>query len=137
MYNINLVEGKVVAKEGMLTEEGRAAWGDGVVIFEPGKPPRDYVEMIENGFDEAAKEIKTGKYGLAILDEVNVALFFGLLDRERVEKLLDEAPKGTELVLTGRNAPNWLTERADLVTEMREVKHYYQKGIEARKGIEN
>ncbi len=102
-----------VAKEGMLTEEERAAWGDGVVVFEPGKP------------------------GLAILDEVNVALFFGLLERARVERLLDESPKETELVLTGRNAPDWLMERADLVTEMREVKHYYQKGIEARKGIEN
>ena len=60
----------------------------------------------------------------------------GLTGKE-VEKLLDEAPKETELVLTGRNAPDWLMERADLVTEMREVKHYYQKGIEARKGIEN
>ena len=126
-----------VAKEGMLTEEERAAWGDGVVVFEPGKPPQDYVEMIAAGFDEAAREIKSGKYGLAILDEVNVALFFGLLDRARVERLLDEAPKETELVLTGRNAPDWLMERADLVTEMLEVKHYYQKGIEARKGIEN
>ena len=123
-----------VAKEGMLTEEERAAWGDGVVVFEPGKPPQDYVEMIAAGFDEAAREIKSGKSGLAILDEANDAL---LLDRARVERLLDEAPKETELVLTGRNAPDWLMERADLVTEMREVKHYYQKGIEARKGIEN
>ena len=48
-----------------------------------------------------------------------------------------EAPKETELVFTGRNAPDWLMDRADLVTEMREVKHYYQKGVEARKGIEN
>ena len=126
-----------VAQEGMLSEEERKAWGDGVVVFEPGKPPQDYVEMIAAGFDEAAREIKSGKYGLAILDEVNVALFFGLLDRARVEKLLDEAPKETELILTGRNAPDWLMERADLVTEMREVKHYYQKGVEARKGIEN
>ena len=126
-----------VATEGMLTDEERAAWGDGVVVFSPGHPPKDYVEMIAAGFDEAAREILSGKYGLGIFDEVNVALFFGLLDRERVERFLDEAPRETELVFTGRNAPDWLQERADLVTEMREVKHYYQRGVEARKGIEN
>lgn len=126
-----------VAEEGMLTEEERAVWGDEVVIFPPGNPPADYVKMIEEGFEEAAREACSGKYGLVILDELNVALFFGLIDRARVEKLLDSVPAETELVLTGRNAPDWLMERADLVTEMKEIKHYYQKGIEARKGIEN
>ncbi len=126
-----------VAEKGMLGEEELAAWGDDVVVFEPGHPPEDYVAMIEAGFDEAAREIRSGAYGLAILDEANVALFFGLLGRARVEALLEDVPAGTELVMTGRNAPDWLLARADLVTEMREVKHYYQKGVEARKGIEN
>ncbi|MBQ1918433.1 MAG: cob(I)yrinic acid a,c-diamide adenosyltransferase [Schwartzia sp.] len=126
-----------IAAEGMLTPEEREAWGNDVVVFPPGKPPADYVKMIEDGFDEAAEEACSGKYGLVVLDEINVALFFGLIGRERVEKFLDNVPEGTELIFTGRNAPDWLTERADLVTEMKEIKHYYQKGIEARKGIEN
>ena len=54
----------------------------------------------------------------------------------QVEELLEKAQENTELVITGRCAPDWLIERADLVTEMKEVKHYYTKGVEARKGIE-
>lgn len=126
-----------VAAEGMLSEEEKAKWGDGVVIFPPGQPPADYVALIAEGLAEAKREIASGKYGLAVLDELNVALFFELVTRQAVEELLAAVPEETELVLTGRNAPEWLIERADLVTEMREVKHYYQKGVEARKGIEN
>ncbi len=126
-----------IAAEGMLTEEERAAWGDDVVVFPPGKPPADYVALIGEGFQRAAAAVKSGEFGLAVLDEVNVALFFGLLSRETVETLLDDTPPETELVLTGRNAPDWLLERADLVTEMREVRHYYANGVEARRGIEN
>jgi len=126
-----------VAAEGMLTEEEKAKWGDGVVIFAPGKPPADYVKMLSEGLEEARRELASGKYGLVILDELNVALFFGLITKEQAEGLLAAVPEGTELVLTGRNAPAWLIERADLVTEMREIKHYYQKGVEARRGIEN
>ena len=79
----------------------------------------------------------SGRYELVILDELNMALYFGLLKREAVEDFLAKLPQTVELVLTGRCAPDWLIERADLVTEMQEVKHYYQKGIEARLGIEN
>lgn len=126
-----------IAEEGMLTEEEKKAWGDGVVIFPAGKPPADYVAMIAAGFAEAAKAAVSGRYGLVVLDELNVALFFGLVQREAVEALLDAVPPQTEVVMTGRNAPEWLLARADLVTEMREVKHYYNQGVQARKGIEN
>ncbi len=126
-----------VAEEGMLTPEERAAWGDEVVVFPPGHPPADYVKMIGEGFDEAAAAVRSGEYGLVILDELNVALFFGLVSRQRVEQLLAAVPKDTELVLTGRNAPDWLIERADLVTDMQEIKHYYARGVPARRGIEN
>ena len=126
-----------IAEEGMLTDEERAAWGDDVVSFPKGKPPADYVKMIEGGFDEAAKAVLSGDYQLVILDEINVALFFGLISRECVESFIDMLPPSVELVMTGRNAPDWLIERADLVTDMHEVKHYYERGIEARKGIEN
>lgn len=126
-----------VAKEGMLSEEEREAWGDDVVVFPQGKPPKEYVDCLEKGFLAARRRILSGKYFLAVLDELNVALFFGLIDRQPVEALLSELPDSVELVITGRGAPDWLLERADLVTEMREVKHYYSKGIGARPGIEN
>ena len=126
-----------VAEEGMLSEEDKKKWGDEVVIFPPGKPPADYVKLIADGFESAQKAASSGQYGVVVLDELNVALFFGLIPREKVEQLLDDLPSATELVITGRNAPDWLLARADLVSEIKEVKHYYQQGIAARRGIEN
>ncbi len=126
-----------IAKEGMLTEEEREAWGDDVVIFPEGNPPREYVDCLTAGFSAARQKILSGQFPLAVLDELNVALFFGLIEREKVERLLSDIPDSVELVITGRGAPAWLLERADLVTDMREIKHYYSKGIEARAGIEN
>ena len=126
-----------IAQEGMLTEEERAAWGDDVVVFPEGKPPADYLRLMREGFSLAAAAARSGKWDIVILDELNVALFFGLISREEVEALLDAMPPERELVLTGRNAPDWLLARADLVTEMKEVRHYYAKGVVARKGIEN
>ena len=125
-----------IAEEGTLSQDMRAKLGDGVVVFPKGKPPRDYVALIESGFQAASRAVLSGEYGLAVLDELNVALHFGLIERQAVEELLDMAPAETELVLTGRCAPDWLAARADLVTEMKEVKHYYARGVEARKGIE-
>lgn len=126
-----------IAAEGMLSEEEKKAWGDEVVIFPPGEPPADYVAMVEAGLREAKEAVAGGDYGLVILDELNVSLFFGLAKRESAEDFIDSLPENTELVITGRNAPDWLIERADLVTEMKEIKHYYTKGVEARRGIEN
>ena len=126
-----------IAAEGMLSEEEKKAWGDDVVIFPPGEPPADYVAMIEAGLKETQEAVAREQFGLVILDELNVSLFFGLAKRESVESFIDSLPKDTELVITGRNAPEWLIERADLVTEMKEIKHYYTKGVEARRGIEN
>ena len=75
-------------------------------------------------------------YDIVVLDEVNVALFFGLLTEEEVLALIDEKPAHVELILTGRRAPQAIMERADLVTEMREIHHPYTRGIPARRGIE-
>ena len=92
---------------------------------------------MQDGFAKAAAAARSGAWDVVILDELNVALFFELISREAVESLLDDLPPEREIVLTGRNAPDWLLARADLVTEMREVRHYYAKGVAARKGIEN
>jgi cob(I)alamin adenosyltransferase len=97
--------------------------------------PED-VGRARQGLARARSILTGGQYDLVILDEINVALWFGLLTLDEVMGLLDVRPEQVELVLTGRYAPPALIERADLVTEMGEVKHYYQQGIPARKGIE-
>ncbi len=75
-------------------------------------------------------------YDMVILDEVNYAVTFGLLDEAAVLTVIDEKPPATHLILTGRNAGQSVIDRADLVTEMREIKHPYQQGIKAQRGVE-
>ncbi len=93
-------------------------------------------EAARKGFDEIQRIIKNGKHDLVILDEVNIALYYKLIEVDELIVLIKEKPQHVELVITGRYAPEEIIEAADLVTEMKEVKHYYQKGIEARRGIE-
>ena len=80
--------------------------------------------------------MRNGDYGMVILDEANVAVMLGIVDLDDLLELINEKPNHVELVITGRAAHPRLIERADLVTEMREVKHYYRQGIAARVGIE-
>ena len=126
-----------IAEEGMMDERAREAFGDDVVIFPKRQPPDDYVALLTSGLVRALSVISKGETDLVILDEINIALSFELLQREQMEELLHALPPETELVCTGRNAPQWLLDRADLITEMRQVRHYYEQGISARKGIEN
>ena len=95
-----------------------------------------HMEEAHKGLQRAREVMLSGDYDLVVLDEVNVAIWFGLLTAEEVLDLLDDKPEQVEVVLTGRRAPQILIDRADLVTEMREVKHYYQQGVIARLGIE-
>ena len=88
------------------------------------------------GFEKIKKIIRSGKYDLVILDEINVALSYGLLSKEEVIGIIKSRPKTQEIVLTGRNAPRDIVKLADLVTEMKEIKHYFSKGVKARTGIE-
>lgn len=84
----------------------------------------------------AKKIIAGGKFDLVILDEIFLAAFFKLISVSEVIKLIKNKPKNVELVLTGRQAPKKIIKLADYVTEMKEIKHPYQQGLEARKGIE-
>jgi cob(I)alamin adenosyltransferase len=93
-------------------------------------------EQASEALQAARAAIDSGKFDLVVLDEVNVAVAWKLIEVEDLLKLIDEKPQNVELILTGRHADQRLIERADLVTEMVEVKHPYQKGIKARKGIE-
>jgi cob(I)alamin adenosyltransferase len=90
----------------------------------------------QSALAEASKEMAARQWDLIVLDEINVAVAFGLVPLEDVQSFLDGKPAGLEVVLTGRRAPQELIDAADLVTEMREVKHYYNDGVEARRGIE-
>ena len=126
-----------IAKAGRISEEELAEYGDTCVVFEEGNPPAEYVKMISDGFAEAREMVLSGEYDMVVLDEINCTMFFGLLDVEEVLELIRKKPAHTELILTGRCAPEEIIEAADLVTEMREIKHYYNNGVQARRGIED
>lgn len=126
-----------VVKEGSMTAEELAKWGDEVVVFPPGKPPREYLAVMAVGIERAKAAVSSGEYDVVVLDEINVAMFFDLVTWEQVQEIINSKLDSVELILTGRGAPPELIARADLVTEMREIKHYYNEGVEARLGIEN
>lgn len=92
--------------------------------------------VAQQAFEYARKEILTGGYDLVVLDEINIALRYNYIDVPQVLALLDERPEHQNIVLTGRNAPDAILERADLVTEMKMIKHPFEKGILARKGVD-
>lgn len=111
--------------------------GEGFVgIIDDKKDIEEHRAAAGKGLKLAGEKIVSGEFQLVILDEINVALKLKLVDRSKVEAVLDECPTGLHLVLTGRDAPDWLIERADLVTEMKEVKHPFKSGLKARKGID-
>jgi cob(I)alamin adenosyltransferase len=95
-----------------------------------------HADLACGGLARASEALRSGSYDLVILDEIDVAISCGLLTTKDCLGLLDARPGDVELVLTGRWAPQALIDRADLVTEMREVKHYYRQGTAARAGIE-
>ena len=94
------------------------------------------VRMAREALAHARDVVQAGAHSLVILDEVNVALDWGLIELDDVLDLIARRPQHVELVLTGRGAPPQLSAVADLVTEMREIKHPYQKGVVSRRGID-
>lgn len=104
--------------------------------FVHNKPQEEDFCAAREGYEEVKRVVASGSYDLVILDEANIAVYFQLLSVEDMLSLIAEKPDAVELVFTGRKADPRLIERADLVTEMKEIKHYYSKGITAREGIE-
>lgn len=94
------------------------------------------IARARRGLERAERVMTSGRYEIVVLDEINVAAWFGLVSIEEVLTVLDQRPAHVELILTGRHAAAEVLERADLVTEMMEVTHYYRRGIRAREGIE-
>ena len=93
-------------------------------------------ENVNQSWKQARNDILSDKYDMIILDEINYVISYGLLPVEEVLALFEEKPDRLHLILTGRDAHQSIVERADLVTEMNEIKHQYSKGIKAQKGIE-
>jgi len=101
-----------------------------------GEPTKDDRKRAAAGLEEVQETILAGGFDVVILEEINVALKIGLLEVRNVLELLKQKPDGVEIVCTGRGAPEELIEAADLVTEMRKIKHYIDRGVYARTGIE-
>lgn len=99
-------------------------------------PTDEDIKAARKGLEEIRKIIQDGKHDMVIMDEIHIALYFKLIHVDEIVELMKSKPDHIELILTGRYAPNEIIEMADLVTEMKEVKHYYQEEIEAREGIE-
>jgi cob(I)alamin adenosyltransferase len=110
--------------------------GRGFVKIGAEKPEPEDVRLVEEAWQFASEKIRSGEFDMVILDEINYAIRYKMLDPEKVLQALKEKPEMVHVILTGRNAHPSIVEFADLVTEMREVKHPYQKGIAAQRGIE-
>ena len=124
--------------------DAAAAFGDRFVIRAMGKgfiklggePDPEHVRAAEEAWSFAREKLFSRDYDMIVLDEINYAVSYGLVPVEPVVEALKQKPDDVHVILTGRNAHPEIVELADLVTEMREIKHPYQKGIEAQRGIE-
>ena len=110
--------------------------GRGFVKVGAEKPDPEDVRMVEEAWLEGEKAIQSGEWDLVVLDEINYAISYGMLDPEKVVESLKKKPEMVHVILTGRNAHPTIVEAADTVTEMRQVKHAYEKGVMAQRGIE-
>ncbi len=108
----------------------------GLGRFIKGKPSDEDVEAAQKGLERVKTLISSGEYNVIILEEANVAVTCGLFSVENLLEIMENKSEDVELVITGRGAHESVIEKADLVTEMREIKHYYHKGVQARTGIE-
>ena len=105
-------------------------------FVDPENPEQIDIELAAKGWARALEAVSDETLDILILDEINVAVSFGLIELDQIVRFVKDRPPRLELILTGRYAPDELVELADTVTEMREIKHHYQKGVEARRGIE-
>ena len=110
--------------------------GRGFVKVGGAETDAEDVRLVEAAWTEAREAIYSGDWDMVVLDEINYAIGYGMLDAAMVADALRDRPEMVHVILTGRNAHPLLVELADTVTEMREVKHAYQKGILAQRGIE-
>lgn len=138
VYFAQFVKGKIYSEidaiNRYIPEVTIKQYGRGCFIVN--EPTSEDIHAAREGLAEVAVVIQSGKYDLVILDEATIALHYKLFSTEELIAVLRAKSAETEIVVTGRYAPPELIELADLVTEMKEIKHYYRIGVQARKGIE-
>ncbi len=110
--------------------------GRGFVKVGGAEPDPEDVRLVQEAWNESAEAILGGQWDVVILDEINYAISYHMLDVEKVVDVLKRKPEMVHVILTGRNAHPAIVEIADTVTEMRQVKHAYEKGVMAQRGIE-
>ncbi len=108
----------------------------GLSCFINRAPKQEDIDAAQKGLATVTEIILSGKYDIVVLDEANIAIYYHLFTAEELIEILKRKPENTEIIITGRYACRELIDFADLVSEMKEVKHYYTKGITAREGIE-
>jgi len=138
VFIVQFVKKKICSEHRMLER-----FGDLVTMRQHGKgfilkrkANRSDIEAARAGLDEVREAMRSKKYDVVILDEANVAVKCGLMRADDLLELISVKPANVELVITGRYADERVLQAADLVTEMKEVKHYRKKGVRARVGIE-
>ena len=109
-------------------------YGMGCFIFD--KPKEEDIQAAQNGLKEIIEIIKSDEYDMIILDEANIAVYYNLITADELIAAINKRNNQTEIIITGRYATQEIMDFADLVTEMKEIKHYYQQGVQARVGIE-
>ncbi len=112
-------------------------YGTDAFVFKKQPPSAELIAEMKQGLEATEAAMRSNKYDLVILDEVLVSIYFKLFTEKQVLSLVQKRPDRLELILTGRYAPESLKKVADLISEIKEVKHYYQKGVSARIGIES
>jgi cob(I)alamin adenosyltransferase len=112
-------------------------YGDDDFVFKKQAPSKKLLAHMHKGLEDARQAMLSNAFDLIILDEILVSIYFKLFTTEEILDFMRQKPPRVELVLTGRYCPPEIQSAADLVTEMKEIRHYYSKGIAARKGIES
>jgi len=138
VFIAQFVKGKkyseIKALESFIPQIELVQFGRGCFIVK--EPEKEDISAARRGLAETEKILVKGHYDMVILDEACIALYYKLFSTAELINILRKKPKNCEIIITGRYATGELIEYADLVTEMRELKHYYNDGIEAREGIE-
>jgi cob(I)alamin adenosyltransferase len=108
----------------------------GLGRFVKGSPTQEDIDAGKDGYNRVVEVLEKGEHNLVIMDEGNIAVKYGIFSEQDLLNIFDKKPDHVELVVTGRGATKKIIEKADLVIEMKVIKHYFQQGVKARVGIE-